>query len=299
LEEGGESAHFYFCLDRGEFVPLCGPLGEEKFRACIRSDATRTKKDMYIPVHRSGLEGIRLQSAHLSQQHISSRRDLEESTAAHRREMNMLRNEARNASDKEQRIVASYKHKCRELEEELLKSRREAHSLHQQVNKIKNSHSHSKGHDEANFQRGGPHFKRLVLVQSVVRSFLARKKAKRAAVAMAANRKGVMQALGKTTQGKTGWYVFSPIVLPSIFVCGSLSLSLFLSLSYLCIAACLHSLTRHDVSNHHSHTSTNQSVNHVTKLTFLGTLQVPQPRRRGILLHKRARGVEPGVWPSE
>jgi hypothetical protein len=212
--EGNVPQYFYFILDRGDFVMLCGPLAENQFQEALFHDRDRRKNDQ-IKLSRSAVEGAQGQLEHLAYLNnvkgkdvvdiqndlYTIRVDSEKREQALKKTFDKRIEKERNASEKHSR-------KCMKLQESLHDLEEENEKLRVKVQqKVEVVNEWSKFVDDAKALINSRDERLLIRAQSVIRSFLTRRKLRRAAVALAAKKKGVMQAIGKTKQGKTGWYL--------------------------------------------------------------------------------------------
>ena len=49
--ESGEAKYFYFCLDKGEFVMLTGPISDVEFLKCKTHDTDRSATPVWTDLH--------------------------------------------------------------------------------------------------------------------------------------------------------------------------------------------------------------------------------------------------------
>lgn len=206
--------YFYFCLDRGDFVMLCGPLDDASFEEALYQDRIRKKHDQIV-VARSAIEGARRQLERLAylfnvkekeMYHLQKGMRAMENQIEHRE--NLMKKSYAKSIEKERTQTELQSRKCVKLQESL-------HDLEMENEKLlKRVKQKLTAIDEwAKFVSDTKEFlntrqeTRIVKAQSLIRSWLTRRRLKRTAVALAAKKKGVMEALGRTKQGKSGWYL--------------------------------------------------------------------------------------------
>lgn len=207
-------SYFYFILDHGEFVMLCGPLTEPKFQEALFHDRDRKKKGN-VHTSRSGVEGARAQLEHLTYMVSAKDKDVGDIRAdlyaakndSEKREHALKKNFAKTL-ERERSIGESHSRKCVKLQESLHDLEKDNEMLLKRLQqKLEVVDEWGKFVEDTKATINSRDERRVIRAQCVIRSWLARRRLKRAAVALAAKRKGVMQALGKTRQGKSGWYL--------------------------------------------------------------------------------------------
>ena len=212
--EGGEAKYFYFCLDKGEFVMLTGPISEGDYRKCMIHDSGRSKYDT-ISVDRSAVESTRTQVIYLANQVATRQNIIEElhhqmanMKADHTKLLKKATDKAELAAKVAREEVDAQRNKRRHLEEKLHDVVKEKNRVEELArSKVRTEKEKQQFVEDVSKFLGARAHSNMVKLQAICRSFLTRRRLLRERNILAAARKGVMQALGNTKQGKSGWYM--------------------------------------------------------------------------------------------